>query len=65
MDGWQAVAALAIGEIAACILAMHGHENVAIALGVGTLNGVFALLTQIKQKISTNGHGTVSGDVGK
>ena len=56
MDGWQAVAALTVGVIAACVLSVSGHENVAIGIGVGITNGVFALLTQLKHK-TTNGNG--------
>jgi len=57
MDGWQAVAALSIAGIVACVLAMSGHETVATGIGVGITNGVFALLTQVKHK-TTNGNGS-------
>jgi len=57
MEGWQAVASLAVGVIGACVLSMTGHENVAIGIGVGITNGVFALLTQVKHR-TQNGNGS-------
>ena len=58
MEGWQAVACIAIGGIVACFLAYTGHETIAAAIGGSIVTGVFSLLTQLKQKVApTNGHG--------
>jgi hypothetical protein len=59
VDGWQAVAALAIGGLVGCFLAFTGHETIAAAIGGSIVTGVFSLLTQLKHKTS-NGNGTGS-----
>jgi len=55
VEGWQAVACIAIGGVVACFLAFTGHETIAAAIGGSIVTGVFSLLTQLKRP-PTNGH---------
>jgi hypothetical protein len=56
VEGWQAVACIAIGGVVACFLAFTGHETIAAAIGGSIVTGVFSLLTQLKRP-PPNGHG--------